>query len=367
MKRYKFFALPAALATLWLQGMVVAAEPSAVPVVKTAPLVALTPQNAGPDFAIQGEYRGNFMDAEGKLQNLGVQVAALGEGNFKAVFLAGGLPGEGWDQTTVIEIDGKTQGQETLFKTDGQLLGAVIANGVLSGQSAKAEKFTLQKVGRTSPTLGLKPPQEAQVLFDGTSTEAWERGVMDARKLLAVNIPTTEQDPQNFFGEVAKSSVGAGPITKQKYGDFSLHLEFMTPFKPTSRGQGRGNSGVYIQQRYEVQVLDSFGFKLLDTRHSGDICGEIYKQQRPQLNMCFPPLSWQTYDIDFKQPQWSADGRKLQNALITVRHNGVVIHHNYSISAKTGAGKAEAAEPGPILLQGHGEPIMYRNIWIVPK
>jgi len=138
-------------------------------------------------------------------------------------------------------------------------------------------------------------------------------------------------------------------------------LEFRTPYMPQARGQGRGNSGVYIQQRYEVQILDSFGLDGVDNE-----CGGLYKQTAPAVNMCLPPLAWQTYDIWFTAARFAADGKtKVANARITVLHNGVPIHANREITAKTGGGKVEGPEDFPINLQDHGNPVTYRNIWLV--
>jgi hypothetical protein len=141
-----------------------------------------------------------------------------------------------------------------------------------------------------------------------------------------------------------------------------MHLEFRTPYMPQARGQGRGNSGVYIQGRYEVQVLDSFGLEGADNE-----CGGLYKQRAPLVNMAFPPLAWQTYDIDFTAPRFDAAGKKTHNARITVRHNGVVVHNDVEITAKTGGGAPEGREARPIKLQDHGNPVHYRNIWIVER
>jgi hypothetical protein len=141
-----------------------------------------------------------------------------------------------------------------------------------------------------------------------------------------------------------------------------MHLEFRTPYMPRARGQGRGNSGVYIQERYEVQVLDSFGLDGADNE-----CGSLYKQRAPILNMSFPPLSWQTYDVDFTAPHFDATGKKTRNAHITVRHNGVIVQNDVEITSKTGAGAAEGPNPRPIKLQDHGNPVHFRNIWIVEK
>jgi hypothetical protein len=197
----------------------------------------------------------------------------------------------------------------------------------------------MEKTLRHSPTEGIKAPAGAIVLFDGTSEAAWAGGHMDERHLLA-----------------------AGPKTKQQFTNYTLHAEFLLPFKPLGRGQDRGNSGVYMQDRYEVQVLDSFGLK-----GENNECGGIYSQIKPALNMCYPPLTWQTYDIDFTAAKFDDTGKKVKNAVITVKHNGVIIHDAVEIKGPTGGGKKEDPSGGSIQLQGHGNPVFYRNVWIVPK
>jgi hypothetical protein len=197
----------------------------------------------------------------------------------------------------------------------------------------------MEKTSRSSPTLGAKPPAGAVVLFDGKNADEWNGGHLDDRGLLA-----------------------AGTTSKKKFQNFSLHVEFLLPFKPLGRGQDRGNSGVYLQDRYEVQVLDSFGLKGQDNE-----CGGIYTKARPSVNMCLPPLVWQTYDIDFEAAQFDASGKKTKNAVATVKHNGAVIHDKFEINGPTGGGKPEGSTPGAIQLQGHGNPVFYRNIWVVEK
>jgi hypothetical protein len=156
---------------------------------------------------------------------------------------------------------------------------------------------------------------------------------------------------------------GGNIATKRQFGDFTLHIEFRSPFMPTARGQGRGNSGVYLQNRYEIQVLDSYGLEGLDNE-----CGGIYQIARPRVNMCAPPLQWQTYDIEFKAARFDADGKKVRNAVLTARHNGVTIHESLEIPRLTGGSLlGDDKEPGGIYLQDHGNPVQYRNIWIVEK
>ena len=203
-------------------------------------------------------------------------------------------------------------------------------------------KFNLQKVNRQSPTLGAKPPAGAVVLFDGSNCDAFVGG---------------------HFDELNRNLLASGSKTKQAdFQNYTLHVEFLLPFKPLGRGQDRANSGVYMQDRYEVQVLDSFGLKGLNNE-----CAGIYSKVPPAVNMCFPPLVWQTYDIDFTAAKFDAEGKKTQDAVITVRHNDVVVHEKVAISGPTGGGKKEDPTGGAIQLQGHGNPVCYRNVWLVPR
>jgi hypothetical protein len=139
-----------------------------------------------------------------------------------------------------------------------------------------------------------------------------------------------------------------------------MHIEFNVPYMPDAKGQGRGNSGVYIQRRYELQILDSYN---LEPKYQD--CGAMYKTQPPLVNACKKPGEWQYYDIVFTAAKWEG-GKKVKNARITAVHNGVLIHDSFDIPNKTGAGRPEAPTAGPILLQDHGNKIRFRNIWIVP-
>jgi len=152
-------------------------------------------------------------------------------------------------------------------------------------------------------------------------------------------------------------------VSRQKFKDVFMHVEFRSPYMPGATGQKRGNSGVYIQGRYEIQVLDSYGLKGED-----DECGGIYKVSRPRVNMCAPPLQWQTYDIEFIAPRFSSEGAKISHARITVRHNGVFIHENLELTGVTGGALDNRTdEPGGLMLQDHGDPVEFRNIWVIPR
>jgi hypothetical protein len=300
-----------------------------------APGDAVTdPAMAGPDFEIQGEYAGRLGD-----QPLGAQVIALGGGTFRAVFLTGGLPGDGWDGKTRIRVEGRTVGELTLFEGGGW--SGRIGAGRFVGEALGGTRFSLRKTTRQSPTLGEKPPERAVVLFGGNGVDEWEGGRMTADGLL---------EP--------------GSRTRRRFRDFTLHLEFRTPFKPEARGQSRGNSGVYLLGQYEIQVLDSFGLDGLQNE-----CGALYRQRAPDVNMCYPPLSWQTYDVDFEAPRFDETGRKVKNAVITVRHNGVPVHSRVELTGPTGGAqrRAESGGPGTINIQNHGNPVHLRNIWVLEK
>lgn len=190
------------------------------------------------------------------------------------------------------------------------------------------------------------PPSDAIVLFDGSNLDAWKGG--EKWKI---------EDGYAI-------SQGGGIATKEKFGDIQLHLEWASPEKVTSRGQGRGNSGVYFMGQYEVQILDSYEN---ETYFDGQ-AGSIYKQSPPMVNACRPPGEWQTYDIMWTAPRFEEDGSVKSPAVITVIHNGVVVQNNYELQGTTHwhkpPGYVKHAETGPISLQFHGNPVRFRNIWV---
>ena len=275
-----------------------------------------TPEEAAadPDFVVQGEYAG---------EKAGLQVVALGKGQFRTVLYRGGLPGADWDGSEPEVVDGENK--------------AAVEDLI--------EDLSLERVERTSPTLGKEPPEGAVVLFDGTR-ETFEAHWRDGARIT----------DDGLLME------GANSI--DTFQDFSIHLEFRLPFMPLARGQARGNSGLYYQSRYETQMLDSFG---LEGKHNET--GGIYEIRDPDLNMCLPPLTWQTYDADFTAARFDENGEKTANARLTVRLNGVVIHNDVEVPRPTRASPIgdETPAPGPIHLQNHGNPVRYRNIWVVPR
>jgi hypothetical protein len=237
----------------------------------------------------------------------------------------------------------------------GVVLDASFWSGQVSSRSVEGTvsgrrqgRFDLRQSERLSPTLGQRPPAGAVVLFDGSNLDAWqaqEPGKPVKWKLVA--------------GDALEVAGGGNIVSKEKFGAHQLHLEFRLPYMPRDFGQARGNSGVYLQSRYEVQVLDSYGLEGADNE-----CGGIYQVARPQVNMCAPPLQWQTYDITFHPAGTDAAGHKTTNAQITVVHNGVVIHDNLELPRVTGGAVSDQeGPPGGLLLQDHGNPVQYRNIW----
>jgi hypothetical protein len=194
-------------------------------------------------------------------------------------------------------------------------------------------------------------PKGALVLFDGKSLDNWvnRNGKKAAFKLLA-----------NGIMQVS----GGDIITKEKFdGKFKLHVEFRVPYMPTASGQARGNSGVYLQGRYEVQILDSYGLV-----SKNNDCGGIYTVAAPLVNACKAPTIWQSYDITFQAPT-CAGGEKKSPAVITVLHNGIKIHDGVRITTDntTSGMGGDPCTPGPVLLQDHGNPVQYRNVWLLKE
>ncbi len=299
------------------------------------------PKDAGPDFEMQGEYSGELKTEDGK-EKFGVHVIAEGKGKFRVVGYHGGLPGDGWNGEDPVKIGDVFEAKDGVLTVKDKHGKGVIKGGVMTvdlGDDGSIEG-TLKRVVRESRTLGKKPLEGAVVLFDGSSADNWINGKIEDGLLVQ------------------------GTTSKQTFGSHQLHIEFRLPFMPEDRGQGRGNSGVYVQGRYEVQMLDSFG---LDGKHNE--CGGIYSVKDPDVNMCYPPLSWQTYDIEYTAPKFDDAGKLVANPRMTVYHNGVLIHKDVELPGErstTAAPVKPGPGDGPVYVQNHGNPVRYRNIWVLP-
>ena len=256
------------------------------------------------------------------------------------------------------EIFGIKEGKDvSLFGRSGSSHWA----GSMDGETIKVKRFnhyygqemTLHKVFRKSPTEGLMPPAGAVVLLpykEGkkTSMAAWE----DSGKF-----------PDNRIledGSIQMDRTG-GVVSRQDFGDVHLHVEFMTPLEAGDFSQARGNSGLFFNHMYEVQVLDSFGLVC----GTGD-CGAIYGKLSPRVNASLPPLTWQTYDVDFRAPRLDKNGDVKERPRITVRHNGVLVQDDIEIFGPT-MGEGPEVGAGPIHLQDHGDAVRYRNLWLVER
>ena len=321
---------PLALAVTLLSAAL-AAEPPPKPAAFT------DPAKTDADFPFQGEFVGQRHD-----EPFALQVIALGQGKFEAALCPGGLPGAGWTKrpNPRQRMPGKRENDTVRFTGNGW-------NGLLRGKTIELQDFKglaigkLERLERQSPSLGAKPPEGAVVLFDGSSLAAFKDGA--------------QMTPDHLLKE--------GCTSKEEFGDCTIHVEFRLPYMPDARGQGRGNSGLYLAGRYEVQMLDSFGLN-----GENNECGGLYTIAKPQVNLCLPPLTWQTYDIDYQAPRFDDQGQKLADAEATIRHNGVLIHDQVKLPHPTTSAPLNREGPlGPIYLQNHGNPVRYRNIWVVKR
>ena len=200
-------------------------------------------------------------------------------------------------------------------------------------------------------TLGLQPPENAVVLFNGSDVSNWTRRDRSPAAWAVEN------------GELCDVPTAGDIMSQELFLDHYLHLEFRCPDMPEATGQAKGNSGVFIAGRYEIQVLDSYGWAVPGL---GD-CGAIYNQHAPLVNACKPALEWQTYDVIFRAARVDDSGAVTERVRMTVLHNGLVIHNNVELPGVTGAPLDEIeGTPGPLLLQDHGDLVRYRNIWAVP-
>ncbi|MHB8523220.1 MAG: 3-keto-disaccharide hydrolase [Limisphaerales bacterium] len=306
---------------------------------------------------VMGDYEGFWSVKDGKRGRLTAQIRALGDGAYEGFVLLNrshamiaavkltSLPAKTGGTVSFSGTVAKADtGSELLPGIDAK---AQISRELLTGSfSGDIGTGTLEakRVAKKSPTAGAPPPSDAVVLFDGKDTSHWEN--FNWKPLAA---------------EGAMEAQNGDLQVKDKFTDFKLHLEFRTPFKPAARGQERGNSGVYLQRKYEVQILDSFGLFPLDNND----CAAIYKIKAPAANACLPPMQWQTYDITYHQ----GDGGTNETPSVTIVQNGVTVIDNVHIPADhvaKGTGGGDSGEGGFLKLQFHKNPVQFRNIWVEP-
>jgi len=291
-----------------------------------------------------GEYEGKFYPDKAVTMPATADVVDEGDGNYRIRLQA--ISDDPTLEGAHIEIMGREFGPQVYLssRAGGYDWRGEIRNGHLVATSHYGQRFELEKIVSKSPRAGAKPPEGAVILLpfkegvkadlSGWTNQAWkakDNGVMECAKGKGSN------------------------KTKREFSDIKhLHVEFKLPLEPHGRGQHRANSGVYVIDAYEVQVLDSFG--LVHT--SGD-CGGLYGIARAKVNASLPPQTWQTYDITFHAPRLDENGDVKELPVITVIHNGVKIHDEQEIPKKRHRTK------GPIQLQDHGHNIQFRNIWLV--
>lgn len=304
------------------------------------------PENAGP---YTGDWVGEFTKGEKKHPEIGAQVIPRSSETYEIVF----QPVLYARTRPFIRLTAKVKGEKLVFD-EGDYFGEISGDKFTGGRHSDKAKFSLERYTRTSPTLGLQAPDNATIIFDGTS--------LDAFKLAR----TLEQTWEIKLGGILQAHPDVGNMnTKQRFRDVTLHLEFRLPLMPGANGQERANSGVFLQDTFEVQILDSYGLP-----GYWNECGALYQIVAPKVNMCLPPLQWQTYDIEYRAGRFDDKRNLLELPRITVRHNGVLIHNDVELPH----GTSYSAEKGParpphrpefIRLQAHHNRVQYRNIWLV--
>ncbi|MBV8881306.1 MAG: DUF1080 domain-containing protein [Planctomycetaceae bacterium] len=295
---------------------------------------------APPEAEVQGLYEGALKDGPFE-----ARVVALGKEAYK-IYVRQTLPG---GKVAKAELDGKADGDTVAFKNKGGEVEwtASYAPGLLKG-TAGGSAFEARRVQRKPPSMGKAPPAGAVVLLDGKNFgELTKSKPKDG----------AEEDWKPADDGSIQVPKGGMSSRQQFDGSYDLHVEFLCPFMPTARSQGRGNSGCYQPNGDEVQVLDSFG---MDT-YKGGGCGGLYNYKDPDVFDVFslaslPPLEWQTYDIEYRVEK--KDGKPTGKPRITVVHNGIKIHDQAELK--------NDARKGGFHFQDHGNPVRYRNIWVLP-
>ena len=309
---------------------------------------------------VQGLYEGTGRDAAGDFR-IDARVVAQGNGNYN-VFVRQIREG---GKITRAELKGTTadDAMTVAGKSAGGAWKGAYAGGVIRGECGPDGTFGVRRVERKSPTLGKAPPEGAFVLLDGK----------DFSKLVRANGADIRPSKKEIGKDGSIQIPKGGMNSRRSFpGDLDLHVEFLIPFMPSAHGQGRGNSGVFLPNGDEIQVLDSFG----EQTYRGGGCGGIYAYDDPDVMETIeslkgkaecqftlasaPPLQWQTYDIEYRVEK---DGKPLAKPRVTVYHNGIKIHDNCETKSPSPA----ESPKGRLHFQDHGNPVRFRNIWVVPK
>ena len=310
-----------------------------------------------------GDYEGNYASSEPPTSEGGpapteAEAKIIAQGSRRYHITLRAQPVDPKDWPLQIELDGHLEGERVVFSghAGGHDWQGQAARGTLRiNKQGYGGVFEMKRVMKKSPTEGLKPPANALVLLEyepghKPSLEQWKEAGWVAAEDGIIH---------RSLGQGARPDLPRGDLySKREFRNVRLHLEFRIPYEPALREQGRGNSGVILADRYEVQVLDSYGI----IAGAGD-CASIYGVAPPRLNAAFPPLSWQTYDITFYAPKM--DGPKMARPpRLTVSWNGIKVHENQISMTPTGDPKRPNAGSGPLRLQDHGNLVYYRNIWL---
>ena len=334
----------------------------ALSLILAAPLLAAWGAEGASDPFL-GDWQGSWArDGRGRARPVAAQVIPRGGGQYQINI----LPELDQRCRPHAVVQAKVEGGRLRFDEQGwtgELRGESFTGTRKTGDRQAA--FAMKKATRLSPRLGAKPPEGAVVLFDGKSFDQWEPS---GRGSAGAKIPWQIVDgAMRAWPPVKEHTFGTAVRARRACLDFQLHLEFRLPLLPDVTGQNRANSGVIIEDYafHEVQILDSYGLP-----GYYDECGAIYNRAAPKVNMCAPPLQWQSYDITFHGPRFDADGKLVRRARITVDHNGKLIHNDLELRGPSGGRLPAYARTRPrtigrITLQHHGDPVEFRNLWLL--
>lgn len=231
------------------------------------------------------------------------------------------------------------------------LSGLLFSGSVVFAQYDGTGDLKIDKPSDKEDVQSTPPPEGAVVLFGGQETDLAKWTQMDGKSPI-----------KWIFTNGAMQVKGGNILSKEQLdGHFKLHVEFRIPYQPGKKGQADGNSGIYVQGRYEIQVLNAYH----NETYKDGMCGAIYTIEPPSQNVAKAPTVWQAYDIEFKAPKFE-NGKKVEPGTMTVFWNGVKVHDNTKLTKdNTTAGRGgDPSKPGPLMLQDHGNPVQFRNIWV---